>query len=103
MARKENGQFEKGTTGNPGGRHKLVQEFQQALRDRCYEKAIDTLVSCLDDDDGRVRVAALREVFDRLFGKPKVTIGGEDGQPLAVSVDLTAALARLAGEGNERG
>lgn len=86
-------------SANPGGRPKLVQEFQKALRERCYDKAIDTLVGCLDDPDGRVRVAALREVFDRMFGKAKVTLAGEDGQPAVVAVDLASALERLAGDG----
>jgi hypothetical protein len=79
---------------NPGGRPKLVAAFQRALRERHYEKALEALLECLDDEDGRVRVAAVREVFDRMFGKPKQPLTGDVNEPIAV--DLTAMLERLA-------
>jgi hypothetical protein len=91
------GKFPKGISGNPSGRPKLIQEFHKALTEQHYPRALAALLECLNDEDGRVRVAAVREVFDRLFGKPKQTITGEDGQPVAVAVDMAAMLERLAG------
>ena len=94
--RDENGQFAPGGgSANPGGRPKLVAEFQKALRERHYEKALTALEECLDDDDGRVRVAALREVFDRLFGKATQRIAGDDGGALRVDVDFVDVLKKL--------
>lgn len=80
---------------NPGGRPRKLVEFQQALTDRYYEKALDVLGECLDDPDGKVRMAALREAFDRMFGKASQPITGPDGQSLVSSLDLAAALSRL--------
>jgi hypothetical protein len=95
--RDEKGRLLPGVSGNPGGRPKLVAEFQKALREQHYERALAALLDCLDDSDGRVRIAAVREVFDRLFGKPKQPITGEEGAP-PVSVDLASLLERLAGQ-----
>lgn len=86
--------FPKGVSGNPSGRPKLIVEFQKALLEKHYQKAIDALDKCLDDEDGRVRMAAIREVFDRLLGKVTQPVSGPDGAPL-VSVDLASALQRL--------
>lgn len=80
---------------NPGGRPKKLVEFQRALTERYYEKALDVLGECLDDEDGKVRMAALRETFDRMFGKASQPITGADGQPLVPAGDLALALSRL--------
>lgn len=34
------------------------------------DKALDVLVSAMDEDDAKVRIAAAREILDRGFGKP---------------------------------
>lgn len=86
--------FEKGKSPNPGGRPKLIVAFRKALEERHYEAALDALESALSDEDGKVRIAACREVFDRLFGKASQPITGEDGKPIAF--DLTPILERLA-------
>lgn len=65
------------------------------MTDRYYEKALDVLGECLDDPDGKVRIAALRETFDRMFGKASQPITGANGAPLMPSVDLATALAKL--------
>lgn len=90
--------FEKGTSGNPGGRPKLLPEFKRALEQKHYPRALEVLRDCLDDEDGRVRIVAVREVFDRLFGKPKQPITGDADEPIAVNVDIATMLARLAGD-----
>jgi hypothetical protein len=94
--RDEQGRLLPGSTANPSGRPKLVREFQQALRDRCYDKALDAITACLDDPDGKIRMSAVKEVFDRLFGKASQAITGADGAPL-VPVDLAGLLSRAVG------
>jgi hypothetical protein len=77
------GRFPPGKTGNPGGRPKglakLVRETigegaAKALIQAFYDLAMD------EDQDGRVRVAAGKEVLDRGWGKAQqsvdVTSGG---------------------------
>lgn len=84
--------FEKGQSGNPGGRKK-DKPWADALR----------LVVNRDDDEGKKRLVkiaeqcvkaaeagdlqAMREIGDRLDGKPaQAIIGGDDDDPVIKSV-----------------
>lgn len=49
-------------------------------------KAIQTLIGCLDDDDGRVRIQAANSLLDRLYGKPTQALTDEDGKALRIGV-----------------
>lgn len=87
--------FKKGQSGNPGGRHKLVRQFHDWLRAEAYPKAQAALLDCLEDSDPKVRLAAVKEVNDRLFGRSPQPITGEDGEPLQLDVGLIALLRGL--------
>ena len=58
--------FKPGQSGNPGGRPKGIAAKAREHTD----KALDVLVSALDDADTRVQIAAAKEILDRGFGKP---------------------------------
>ena len=95
--------FEKGQSGNPGGRQKGEKIWRDALRralarreeddPQALEKLADTLVSMAADGD----IQALRELADRLDGKPKQQTeitGGEDADGNAIPASINVNFKR---------
>ena len=63
--------FEKGQSGNPGGRPKVVAEIRQLARERGPE-AIAALVKVMTKGKSEAaRVAAANALLDRGWGRPK--------------------------------
>jgi len=78
MAGKDNlVHWQKGQSGNPGGRPKGIAAKAREHTD----KALEVLVEGMADEDPRVRVSAAKEVLDRGWGKP-----------LAMTADVTKKL-----------
>jgi len=71
----------------------LPAEFREQIR-RHTAQAIAVLVSALDDEDARVRVAAAKELLDRGHGKPASVAD----VTLRHGVDLAAAHLEMLAE-----
>lgn len=104
--------FQKGVSGNPGGRPKKGAEkgikfdtrINSALREALKTmskadlvalarshapEAVQTLLDCLRDP--RHRVAAATALLDRGYGKPQVEIAGAEDRPLAIAFSWAPA------------
>jgi hypothetical protein len=73
--------FQKGQSGNPGGRPKVLGEVQDLARQHTTD-AVETLASIMRDKNAvpAARVAAANAILDRGYGKPPQHISGEFSQ-----------------------
>ncbi len=68
----EDTRWKPGQSGNPGGRPAIMKEVRQACQDMSLD-GCKVLNEIMHDKEqpGSVRVAAVREVYDRAFGRPE--------------------------------
>ena len=78
--------FEKGQSGNPGGRPKENAEVKRLAREHGVT-AIKKLAALMDSDDERIVVAACQTLLDRGFGKPAQAIVGGDEDDPAIKIE----------------
>lgn len=85
--------FQKGVSGNPGGKSKNTNPAVLAAR-RYLEPSIKVLVDGLASNDEKTKVNCAQALLDRGFGKPKETMEfmGEDGGPI-ITQQLPASAA----------
>lgn len=78
--------FQKGKSGNPGGRPKLPEDMKHVRElARLYtEQAVETLVSVMSSGSPPAKVAAANAILDRGWGKCEqpLTGPGENGEHL---------------------
>ena len=75
--------FEKGKSGNPGGRPKEVAEVRE-LAKKHGPAAIERLVKLMTSENERTAVAACEAILNRGYGRPaqSVTVAGDPDNPL---------------------
>lgn len=78
--------FEKGKTGNAGGRPKIAAEIKEYAQ-QFSKEAIDELVKLMrKSKDPKTRKAAADSILDRGIGKPfqAVEVSGKDGGAIPI-------------------
>jgi hypothetical protein len=82
--------FQKGQSGNPGGRPKTVGIVRD-LAGKHTKGAIETLAEVMNDKQAppAARVAAANGLLDRAHGKPSQPITGKDEEPLTGGREMT--------------
>jgi hypothetical protein len=82
--------FEKGQSGNPGGRPKEIGEVRDLARAQTAA-SIDALVSIRDNAKApaAARVTAATALLDRAWGKPTTTIAADSESPLVPVLNVS--------------
>lgn len=83
--------FEKGKSGNPGGRPKESAEVKALAREH-GPAAIKKLAELMNCGNPRTEVAAAQALLDRGYGKPAQAIVGDDDAP---PVNVVAKVERV--------
>lgn len=90
------GQFQKGKSGNPGGRPAITSEVRELARHNA-PKAFKRIVKLMDDKNPRIALAASNAVLDRAYGKPSLEerTASFAMRPVTSAADVVEAMSDL--------
>jgi hypothetical protein len=70
--------FEKGKSGNPGGRPRVIVELRELARRQAPDAIKELGRLALKARSETARIAAIRELLDRGYGKPTQILAAEE-------------------------
>jgi hypothetical protein len=91
--------FPKGKSGNPGGRPKVLGEVQALARQYAPTAIVELARLALKAKNETARIAAIRELFDRGYGRSRqaMEITAPAGDPLQLLLEELDVLPRKTG------
>ena len=89
--------FRKGQSGNPGGRPKVLGDVQEMARQHAPRIIVELARLALKAKSETARIAAIRELLDRGYGKPRqaMEVSVPAGNPIQLLLDEIDARSRI--------
>lgn len=89
--------FRKGQSGNPGGRPKVMGDVQELARQHAPTVIVELARLALKAKSETARIAAIRELLDRGYGRPRqaMEVSVPAGDPLQLLLDEIDARSRI--------
>ena len=97
VAERKKLKFRKGQSGNPGGRPKVLGEVQELARQHAPTVIVELARLALRAKSETARIAAIRELLDRGYGRPRqvMEVSVPADNPLQLLLDEIDALSRV--------
>lgn len=93
---KGSNKFQKGQSGNPGGRPKIPEDIKEALT-KLVPRAVERLSAIVhDSEDEKLVMEAVKVVLDRVYGKPQQALDIESNNNHTLEVVLNGQLKEWA-------
>jgi hypothetical protein len=89
--------FRKGRSGNPGGRPRVLGELQELARQQAPTVIVELARLALKAKSETARIAAIRELLDRGYGRPRqsMEVSVPAGDPIQMLLDEIDARSRI--------
>jgi uncharacterized protein DUF5681 len=89
--------FRKGQSGNPGGRPKVLGDVQEMARQHAPRIIVELARLALKAKSETARIAAIRELLDRGYGRPRqaMEVSVPADNPLQLLLDEIDARSRI--------
>jgi hypothetical protein len=89
--------FRKGQSGNPGGRPKVLGDVQELARQHAPRAIVELARLALKAKSETARIAAIRELLDRGYGRPRqaMEVSVPAGDPIQLLLDEIDARTRI--------
>ena len=87
--------FQPGQSGNPGGRPAIVGELRELARSHAPEAIAELARLTKDAKSETARIAAIKELLDRAYGKPTQFVAAENDEPALNDLNLEELRASM--------